>query len=182
MIGKHRYASAETARRGASQRGLTLVEIITTLALLVVLMGAAIPALLANMNAQRSLAVSEELEEKVRRAGEELRHELGKAGASTLVNLYEAPKTVRGFRFRPFEGFDAEKQVAQWGSEVTIASSRGTVVRFLNGRARGIASGLSDVQFAREGRVLKIYLVATGGGNAETRVTVRRTIDVALQN
>jgi hypothetical protein len=56
------------------------------------------------------------------------------------------------------------------------------VIRFVDGRARGLASGLTDAQFAREGRMLKIYLLATGPGNAETRPTVRRTIDVALRN
>ncbi|MBN2489552.1 MAG: hypothetical protein JXQ29_01720 [Planctomycetes bacterium] len=163
------------------QSGATLVEVAISLALLVIALIPALGSMQATMTAQQHLSTQEVLEERVRRAGEQVAFQLRGAGLETLQDVPEAPESSQSIRYRSQIGFDPATGPS-FGDEMQILFSDGSLRWSSSAFTTVLAQHLTNATFDREGRSVRVRVRADATDPKGDRIHVERTTHVTLEN
>ncbi|MEQ8763406.1 MAG: prepilin-type N-terminal cleavage/methylation domain-containing protein [Planctomycetota bacterium] len=180
--------------------GFTLIEVVTTLALLGVTLAAASETLVGTVRSQSSVSLRGVLDDQMRRLQNNVESLLEPAGLQTLLEIPLAPATSRSIRFRTMLGYDATSG-PQWGNALRL-TFRAAPGEELNGDddngdgrvdegslvlsdgvdTRVLGRNLTQSDWSLDGRCVRVTFTMETRDSRGDRIRITRSSDVLLRN
>ncbi len=171
----------------ASTSGMTLPEVMITVLLFSVLLGACLMLFLSGSNTWMDSSAQIETQQEARKAMEWMKQDLLAAGASTITNVPADGTWYSTITFRTPAGVSSGS--VSWSADTITFQRGGTgsleLRRVSGGNTRTLATNISTLQFRRQSAsssTLEINIIATKNTLKGRTMSATSTFKIALRN
>ncbi len=180
-----RPKSSQFGKLGSA--GMTLVEVMITVLLFSVLLGACLMLFLSGSETWMTTSTQVEIQQEIRKSVDWMKQDLLQAGASTITNVPADGAWYTSITFRTANGISSG--AISWSADTITFQRGGTgslqLQRVSGGQTRVLANSINTLQFRRQAsssQVVEVNVVAQKNTIKGRTISSTATFKVDLMN